>query len=516
MSWSPAHCLALLEAVPFPWMAVDEQGTIVAVNGAMERFCVRLDPWLSCPDALVSSPLAALHPGLHLGSGRLALGVEAWSFQTVSADGVQVVLLQEVSQTTHFARFVSSAQAASSSLSSSLNHQAKEGLQTAQTLLALSSDTRERATQGRRIFEEWTGKVDEVLERTEQVNVQVGERVSLALERSQAISQSSARAIALVQAVSEQVEQMRVLAAGVDEIMLQTRMLSINARIEAARAGVHGKAFAVVANEVGALACRTELIAKRIEEVAAQALIEAPQCEEAMGQVSSYAQLGQSNAQALQQVMGEQEALIARMREGLSGAEGPRVELTKHLGTIEASAIHCAEQAELSRSGADSVRKTAHDLATLSARLDDSDRISPSDVYREVLDLNECLRAWVRVEMPGLETALGPLACLRVPGMIPKDVFGLAGALQEDLCLLIEEPLLLAPPPPGPITPAQVHDRVSSFVATLRECLERHGVDVPCSAPVRDQTPETVYGALTQLKKRVEVVSALRRASRAA
>ena len=516
MSWMQTHSAELLRALPSPWVAVDDEGLIVALNPAMERVCERLGPWLAQSSGLQGQPLQAMHPDLELGSGTLSLGMEAWVFSCISLSQGQVLIFQDRSRSTHLSRFVDSAQGASDSLSAALNQQASAGLRAAGALQSVASDTRDSVILGRRIFEQWTGQVDDVLEQTDQVNGQVGERVALALERSVAIAKSSAQAIELLQVVSDQVAQMRSLASGVDEIMLQTRMLSINARVEAARAGVHGSSFAVVANEVGTLAARTEVIARRIEAVAQQVLSQAPECAGAMAQVSSYAELGKSNAESLQQVVQKQDLLIVSMREGLSAAHGPRAELVGHLGAIEASAVQCAEQAVRSQEGAQSVGETAEDLEILSARFQDSDRISPSDVYREVLDLNECLRAWVGVHMPSLASALGPLVCVQVPGRMPADVFELAASLQEAFCALVQVPLALAAKPIGPITPAQVHDRVACFVRALRQFLDTHGVQVPYSAPVRGQSPETVYGALKQLEKRVEVIQTLRRASRAA
>jgi hypothetical protein len=214
--------------------------------------------------------------------------------------------------------------------------------------------------------------------------------------------------------------------------------------------------------------------------------------------------------------MRKQDVLIASMREGLSLAEGPRAELVRHLGVIEASAVQCAEEAQRSQSEAERVGETAQDLEILSARFEDSDRISPSDVYREVLDLNECLRAWVGVHMPPLAAALGPLAQIQVPGRTPADVFALAGELQQAFCALVEEPLVDFSAPTGPITPAQVHDRMARFVRAQRASLGTQGVEVPYSAPVHGQSPESVYGALKQLERRLEVISTLRRAARAA
>jgi methyl-accepting chemotaxis protein len=56
----------------------------------------------------------------------------------------------------------------------------------------------------------------------------------------------------------------------IDDIVLQTKLLSFNASVEASRAGEHGKGFAVVAEEVGKLAILSGNASKMISELVAE------------------------------------------------------------------------------------------------------------------------------------------------------------------------------------------------------------------------------------------------------
>lgn len=119
---------------------------------------------------------------------------------------------------------------------------------------------------GNRVSEN-VGRVGETSELLIQKSTENAETLSSLQDANREVVSSMNETSIVADKLSEAVKGVDATLKLIDDIALQTNILSINASIEAARAGEAGKGFAVVAHEVGSLAVSTQKSLSEIHEV---------------------------------------------------------------------------------------------------------------------------------------------------------------------------------------------------------------------------------------------------------
>ncbi|MEO6528962.1 MAG: methyl-accepting chemotaxis protein, partial [Gemmatimonadaceae bacterium] len=129
----------------------------------------------------------------------------------------------------------------------------------------------------------------------------------------------------IVEALGRSSEQIGAITRVIEQIADQTELLSLNAAIEAARAGKHGRTFAVVAQEVQRLAERTATATNEIAKVIEHNQREVESAVSAMsrvgGQVSEGRQLVDKAGGALDAIIENAERMLASIQQVRASSE---------------------------------------------------------------------------------------------------------------------------------------------------------------------------------------------------
>lgn len=164
------------------------------------------------------------------------------------------------------------------------------------------------------------------------------------------------RAEEAVAAVHETVAAMHAITTRisvVQEIARKTDLLSLNAAIEAARAGDHGRGFRVVAEEVGKLSERTNTAAKEIAELAVRSLQVAGRSEQLIGELLPTIRAAVVRVQEVARTAAEQAGSVDEIGRAMERVDGVAEHNAAAAQELAATAEQLSAQAEALRAALD-------------------------------------------------------------------------------------------------------------------------------------------------------------------
>ena len=187
---------------------------------------------------------------------------------------------------------------------------------------------------------------------------QRAERTNRAVDEGRGIADNAVQAMGRV---SESAEGIDEVIEGLDKIAFQTRVLAMNAAVEAGRAGEAGRGFAVVADLVSALAMRAEEESKRAREQLTLTRTDIGMAVEAVQRVDG-------SLATIVDGVGEVNGLLAKLAEDNRMQAGAVSEITATIGSMETSTQQNAAMVEQTSAAANSLLGDVNALADIAAR----------------------------------------------------------------------------------------------------------------------------------------------------
>jgi len=234
---------------------------------------------------------------------------------------------------------------------------------TEQTNLEVSSQ-KEETDQVATAMNQMTATVHDVARNAEEAalaaqtadgKVESGQQVvRQSMVRIEQLADSATTASASIESLSAEIQNIGTVLGVIKSVAEQTNLLALNAAIEAARAGEQGRGFAVVADEVRALAKRTQQSTEEIERLVSALRAAAQASVQQIQGSGELVKLAVSDALQTESALGSIAAavsLIQQMNQQIAAAAEEQSSVAEEINRSVTSIRASADQSSLAMQG---------------------------------------------------------------------------------------------------------------------------------------------------------------------